>query len=596
MKKITLAVLLTLLANILCLPLWTECDYGGFVRTFFNEEARVDVTYRGEITRAEPLHFQSNAESTGAPHSWVYGRNKTSSASLSWRARGKWQKAFLQIKPLKDGEITIRFDGPDERDEYGQLYLVQMDWRNVKIDGKTVFEETKALSFQKGFAKNIPVKKNEILKVEGEFRRHQFTIRDFTFLRHGNLWFFITGNLLFFALIYRLLGYIRGGGIQVSNSLFLTAFSICCSIPMIYISNAVRSARESRMLTVKPEMKEVFEKGSDYGRKYEQWFNDHMGGRVSLTLLHDSIRNKLSRIPRAKRAIYIKEKGMEFHTPFVPRLDTKYLPSIENNLILLNQFCQQNQIKFYVLEVPQKEAIYKELLSIEYGFDEKEFTRVSQAQETIRNEARKHHIPYIYPYNALRRAAEQDFVFYQWSHHWTDWGGFMGYRELMKEIGRDFPDMPVVSLRDYTETRNCFLRDEFHDNYRLPGHQLRTYFNYGVMGDLRKRALYNHYDHKNADKMTVSVGQFTKDFSYPGGKHKIMLIGTSQNETLNHFLPYSAAQLKYVRLNLRPIEGVEQFKILKWYKKDILTFKPDILIFSITTDNLSWLCNLCTTK
>ena len=203
MKKITLAVLLTLLANILCLPLWTECDYGGFVRTFFNEEARVDVTYRGEITRAEPLHFQSNAESTGAPHSWVYGRNKTSSASLSWRARGKWQKAFLQIKPLKDGEITIRFDGPDERDEYGQLYLVQMDWRNVKIDGKTVFEETKALSFQKGFAKNIPVKKNEILKVEGEFRRHQFTIRDFTFLRHGNLWFFITGNLLFFALIYR---------------------------------------------------------------------------------------------------------------------------------------------------------------------------------------------------------------------------------------------------------------------------------------------------------------------------------------------------------------------------------------------------------
>ena len=45
MKKITLAVILTLLVNIFCLPLWTECDYVGFVRTLFNKEVRLDLTY-----------------------------------------------------------------------------------------------------------------------------------------------------------------------------------------------------------------------------------------------------------------------------------------------------------------------------------------------------------------------------------------------------------------------------------------------------------------------------------------------------------------------------------------------------------------------
>lgn len=568
------------------------------MRTLFNEEAQVDVMYRGELTRAEPLRFQSNAEPTGMPHRWKWEKNNTSWASLRWTAREKWQKLFLQIESLTDGEVTIILRGPDERDEYGQFYSVRTDWRNVKINGKTVFDEPQALSFQKAASRRIPIKKNDVLKVEAEFRGHQFTICDFAFLQHGNLWFFVTGNLLFFALIYQLLGYIRGGGIRMSNALFLAAFSICCLIPMTHISDAVKSIREARMLAVKPEMKAVFERGADYGRKYEQWFNDHMGGRTSLIKLHDSIRNELSRIPRTKSAIYLKEAGMEFYAPFLPEFDTKqsYLQSIVNNLISLNQFCQQNQIKFYVLEVPKKEVIYKELLSTEYGFDEKEFTRVSRAQETLRNEIRQRHIPYIYPYSALRSAAKRDHIFHQWLHHWTDWGAFIGYRELMKEIGKDFPDMPVVSLGDYTKKASCFIRDEFNEGYRPPGLQLYCYFNYGVMGDPRNRALYNHYDHKNADKMTVSVGQFTKDFSYPGGKRKIMLIGTSQNEGLNHFLPYSAVQLKYVRLNLRPVTKVEQFKILKLYKKDILDFKPDILILSIYSPNFSELRNLCTTK
>ncbi len=597
MKKIILSFFLTLLVNILCLPLWTDCDYVSFMRTLFNNEVRVDMMYRGEFTRAEPLHFQSNAEPTGGLYSWRW-MNNASYASLIWKARKKWQKLFLQIEPLKDGEITIILRGPDARDEYGQFYSVQTDWRNVKINGKTVFDGPKALSFQKGFAKHISIKKDEALEVEGEFRKHQFTFRDFTFLKSGNLWYFITGNLLFFALIYRLVGCIRGGGNQIGNGLFLAVFFICCVIPITCTSDAVRSTREARMLTVKPEMKEVFEIESDYGRKYEQWFNDHMGGRIFLTKLHDSIRNKLSRIPRTERAIYLKEEGMEFLTPFVPIFNTKqsYLKSIVNNLILLNQFCLQNRIKFYVLEVPKKEIIYRELLSVRYGFDEKEFIRISRAQEAIRNGARQHHIPYVYPYNALRSAAKQDRIFYQWLHHWTDWGAFVGYRELMKEIRKDFPDIPVVSLSDYTKTQSCFVRDEFNEAYRPPGLQLQSFLNYGVMGDPRNRVLYNHYNHNDADKMVVSVGQYTKEFTYPRGKCKVMLIGTSQNEVLNHFLPYSAAQLKYVRLNLRRVETVEQFKILKLYKKDMLTYKPDILILSISTENLPGFRNLSATK
>ena len=54
--------------------------------------------------------------------------------------------------------------------------------------------------------------------------------------------------------------------------------------------------------------------------------------------------------------------------------------------------------------------------------------------------------------------------------------------------------------------------------------------------------------------------------------------------------------MKYVRLNGGQVKTVDEFKILKYYKKDILTFKPDILILSIHTDDLPRLRDICANK
>ncbi len=359
-----------------------------------------------------------------------------------------------------------------------------------------------------------------------------------------------------------------------------------------------KSVREKRVLAAKPKLKEILKKESDYGKKYESWFNDHFYGRIALTKLHDVIRNKISCIIRAKGGIYFKENGWMFRIPLIPELNctrTSLQASVQN-LINMNEFCRQNNIKMYVLEVPRKEIFYKDVIKKEYGFDEKTLDKVMQAQEFIRDEARKHRIPYVCPYKALRDASKKDFVFFKWTNHWTDWGAFIGYRELMKEVTIDFPDMPVVFLNDYRKLQSWLVRDDWHDSYsrRFLFYRL---FNYdGDMTDFPNRVFYNYYYHQHGDKMVYKVGKFTKNFAYPGGKRKIMLMGTSHNDIFSHFLPYSAAQMKYVRLNLGQVKGGDEFKILKLYKKDILAFKPDILILSISTDDLSRLRDLCSTK
>ena len=511
-------------------------------------------------------------------------------------------KTITETFSTKYGKSRNDIGGGEVENELGEPHSIPIDWRNLKIDGQTIPMNFDVSPSHKSCVKEISVRKDEILHVEAEFRRHLFTIDDFVHLRFDNFWYVITGNLLVLSLIcvfFRVTFEKKREHLCFSDILFLIVFFLLLSIPAIATSDAVQSIRELRRLAVKPTLKTIFVEKSNYGKQYEDWFKDHFGGRISLIKLHDVIRNKLSRVIRTNRAVYFKENGYDFVVPFISNWDCRapFLQSIVQNLVQLNQFCQQNQIKLYILEVPRKESVYKEFLSRKYGFDERAFVELSQAQKTIRDEMKKHHIPYIYPYEVLQDAAKQDFVFFKLSHHWTDWGAFIGYRELMREVNKDFPDMPLVSLNDYRRSQNRLQRDDYSRDYGRPIH-LSQFFNFSSseLNSPADQVLYNYMDHKNGDKMKVKVLKFTKDFTYPNGKYKVMLIGTSQNENLLQFLPYSTAYTKYIRLNKKQVKTADEFKVMKLYKKDILAFKPDILILSIHTDNLPRLRDLCSPK
>ena len=116
------------------------------------------------------------------------------------------------------------------------------------------------------------------------------------------------------------------------------------------------------------------------------------------------------------------------------------------------------------------------------------------------------------------------------------------------------------------------------------------------MKKYKKRILntkYKYYTHKNENKLKQTVYYDNKkqgrDFEYPyGADLKVVLIDSSINENLNDFLPYQFKNLKYIRVN-GPIgmKEPERFKILKYYKSEIVEYKPDIMIFSITLTNVN---------
>ena len=78
-----------------------------------------------------------------------------------------------------------------------------------------------------------------------------------------------------------------------------------------------------------------------------------------------------------------------------------------------------------------------------------------------------------------------------------------------------------------------------------------------------------------------------KIFYYPKGADlRVVEIGTSANESLVEFIPYTFKNVKYIRINeVQQVVEEEEFKIIKNQGKEILDFKPDIMIFCLLSGN-----------
>ena len=66
-REILISVLLTLLTNILCIPLWTELGYVSFVRTLFSKEAGIALLYESKTSGAAPFDLQSTPQPLNDP-------------------------------------------------------------------------------------------------------------------------------------------------------------------------------------------------------------------------------------------------------------------------------------------------------------------------------------------------------------------------------------------------------------------------------------------------------------------------------------------------------------------------------------------------
>ncbi len=366
---------------------------------------------------------------------------------------------------------------------------------------------------------------------------------------------------------------------------FLAMFFIILFIPMLSINQDKISEKENRKLAVwKPLIKKDCKLNFDFGKDFEKWFNDRFFLRDSAINLYKTIyftfrdRNSKGLVDRKTNTLYLES--------YLKRFNNEFIEEKFDFIFKFNKWCENNNIKLYVLITPQKSDIYP-LKTNYYKQSRLLFENIELFDKLNKTQKTK----LVYPYNELLMGSKENYMFFKTEHHWTDDGAFVGYQALMKEIKKDYPDIKILKQDDFDYFYNKKVRGDFSRKFAF-GQSCNLI---GVSENSCKKYLdydyryFKHKDYKNLKQKIQDIDYHrNKKFEYQKGYDKrVILLGTSQAENLAEFIAFTFKNVKRLRINtVKKVPTKDEYKIMKYYEKEILEYKPDIIIFCITYDNI----------
>lgn len=442
----------------------------------------------------------------------------------------------------------------------------------VTDKGKKLLYKGNLLPSQKQINHKIKLDKSCEIEVrtfysgKGDLMVKQLTIVPLSVFAKYDVLLLITLFTLFFLLYFKILAWLmKLKWVQNKSRIdivFLTVFFILLFLPMLHISDAEKSEQENRML-VKYTPLIDYRGGYNlkYGKNFDAWFSDRFWGRDELIKVYYKIKkiNKYTITAKAsklKNDWYFNDNELSTLT-----ISEKQKVQYKKNIQYLLQFCKENNIKCYMEIVPAKIYYAKDGLINnklkEYNDTLPQF--IKYIKETLNFEI-------IYPLDELKEADKSDYVYFKTDHHWTDWGAYIGYQALLKQLKKDFPDIYEAKEGDFDISYSKKVRAEADRKY-WQGYTCNLLYQ---NQDCSLNIDYKYYDGKNKHINAISYGEFHNS----DGKYKALLIGNSFTENFKPFLVYSFKDIKRFRCNIAPNDNL---KLSRW-KKEILEFKPDVLI------------------
>ncbi len=558
-----------------------------------SQNARIDLLNAGTESNSVTLVSHEADKAKLLSPNWFKRANGIGKV-LHFKMKRRWEHYEVTLQAIGDGNLNIQFKGKD-RKVNGRRYPALVDFKNVYVNGKKHIGSRKTVWHDKPFTVNVKVKDGDKIVLKMEARKHIFRMSDFHRFYHTNfrmvLAVFIVSCLLysFLASMYAK-GRAMGG--RRSDMLFLVGFFIMLVIPMLHISEEVRSKAERRNLAVYDPIVRNGKFNMNYGNKVDKWFSDRFWGREEIMESYFRLVLNLNSYPNIGGAIYNSDTKWMFNLYQINNrksIGNKTSKEIISSINKFNQYIKAKGAKLYLMIVPAKVDVYR---------DETKFYRDIKGirnGELIEKIQKESQFPVVFPYEKLVEFSKRDFVFFKTDHHWTDWGAFAGYQVLMSEIKKDFPHVYIANKNDYVISYNNYVRSDWARDFHK-GQTARLLGQYGSKSEFLD-VKYSYYDPKNNLKYEIKNRDEKFRFKYyknnTVGSLRSIICGTSMNEDLLQFIPQSFSDVLYLRLNdIQKVPRKDQFKIPKLYGKYISEFDPDVFILCLTEDNLPALVNL----
>jgi len=361
---------------------------------------------------------------------------------------------------------------------------------------------------------------------------------------------------------------------------FLSIFFIILFIPMSKINQNKISIDEHRVLSNwKPLISKNGNLNYNFGKNFDNWFNDRFFTRQILVSSYMDFRYFIAKKYYETQTCIINKTNnwmMEKSKYKNIKFSDKDLDTTVANIQKLQEFCNKNNIKPYIIISPSKYTIYKNNLYPYIG----EINEVQETKKVIDYIKDKTNIEVIYPYEQLDKKAKEDYVFFKADHHWTDDGAYIGYLELMKQIKKDYPNIYISKPEDY----DYFYSNKIRVCPDSKFHRGRTYEKISIHRNNYKAldTNYKYFKHKNYNKINLSSENFTKQYyhfkhvKYGINAPKLVLFGDSFGENLMQSIIFSFKDTE--RIYTYSGASLEETMNIERFENYIREKHPDVLV------------------
>ena len=238
---------------------------------------------------------------------------------------------------------------------------------------------------------------------------------------------------------------------------FVTVFFALLFIPMMKISDAEKSDQENRMLAKYVPFIKEGQINLKYSTNFESWYNDRFFGREFLVGIYHFLERSINPNRGNKNVLVGKDgwlffkrdnsienyQNIKLFTKEELKRAAYYLNSIE-------QWARKNGKDFYYVISPDKNKIYGEYFpSSIYKTKPDSQSRANQLIQYLRENTQ---VKVIYLADVLKNHKEDGLLYYKNDTHWNSLGSYIGYLEIMKEMKKKYPELPVLENLKWKET------------------------------------------------------------------------------------------------------------------------------------------------
>jgi len=238
---------------------------------------------------------------------------------------------------------------------------------------------------------------------------------------------------------------------NVTDVLLIAGFATAIALPLagdVFHLKAGPKLIEHRALAPPPTWRQ--DSLFTFPVKFEKFYDDHFAFRDVLILAHNILKRRLMRVSSEK--VLIGEEGWLFYrptiddflgqSPLTPAGVSAWRKAIEGRAAWLGE----RRIPYLLLLTPNQATLYPEYLP--------DYIRVNRGRtrrdELLELAHRCPTLPIIDSTASLISAKSQGLVYPPQGTHWSGWGSYTVYREVVQWLSQRRPDLTARPVADFT--------------------------------------------------------------------------------------------------------------------------------------------------